>query len=130
MAVAGGLAFCTDESMGRPLAELLRRLRAPGAPRIHDLRELGLSGSADEVWMPTLARQDIQVVVTLDSRILKATVRRDVWRAAGLSLFVMDAAWGNLTIFEQARRLIWWWPEIVAQSEAGPQGGAWQFRWT
>jgi hypothetical protein len=81
MVVAGGLAFCTGKSMGRPLAELLRRLRAPGAPRIHDLRELGLSGSADEVWMPTLARQGIHVVVTLDSRILRATIRRDVWRA-------------------------------------------------
>jgi hypothetical protein len=46
--------------------------------------------------------------------------------AADLSLFIMAAKWSDLRLFEQARGLIWWWPMIVAQAEAGPQGGAWQ----
>ncbi len=126
MAPADGLAFCLDESMGRSLADILRRLQAPAAPAIHDLRELGFSGAADEVWMPTLTQQGIHAVVTCDSRILRATIRRDIWRAAGISLFIMAAKWSDVRLFDQARGLIWWWPSIVAQAEAGPQGGAWQ----
>jgi hypothetical protein len=111
--------------MGRRVADVLRSMHAPGA-RIHHLRELGLSGVADEVWIPAMANHNVQVVVTLDSSILQATLRRDVWRAAGLSLFVMSGDWGNLKLFEKVRMLIWWWPAIVAQAETGPQGGAWQ----
>ncbi len=125
MAAAGGLAFCLDESMGRCLADILRRLRAPAAPAIYDMRDLGLSGAADEIWMAELGRRGIHVVVTCDTRILKATIRRDVWRAVGLSLFVLDRKWSDLRLFDQARGLIWWWPALVAQAEAGPQGGAW-----
>ena len=76
--------------------------------------------------MPMLARENIRVVVTCDSSILRATVRRNVWRTAELSLFVLTGEWGNLKLFEQARMLIWWWPTIVIQAETGPQGGAWR----
>lgn len=126
MAETSGLIFCMDESMGRPLADVLRRLRAPGSPRIHDLREFGLSGVTDEVMMQAIKQQGVNVLVTCDSRILVATVRRDIWRAAGLSLFVLDGKWGNLRLFEQARRLMWWWPILAAQAGAGPQGSAWR----
>jgi hypothetical protein len=126
MAEAGSLAYCLDESMGRPLAKALRELRAPGSPQIHDLRELGLSGVTDEVMMRQLRGRSIDVVVTRDSRILTATVRRDVWRTVGLSLFVLDGKWGNLRLFEQARRLFWWWPAIASQAETGPTGAAWR----
>lgn len=126
MAQASDLAFCLDESMGRSLADILRRLRAPAAPAIHDLRELGFSGAADAIWMSALTRQGIHAVVTCDSRILRATVRRDIWRAEGLSLFIMASKWSDVRLFDQARGLIWWWPAIVTQAEAGPQGGAWQ----
>lgn len=126
MAGQSGLKFCIDEALGRPLASALCLLRAPGAPNIHDMRELSYSGVSDEVWLAALPRDGVHVVVTKDSRILNATVRRDVWRTAGLSLFVLDAKWGNLTLFEQARRLIWWWPVIAAQAALGPQGAAWR----
>lgn len=126
MAEAGRLTFCMDESMGRPIAEVLRTLRAPGAPHIHDLRELRLSGVTDEVMMGQLRNEGVDVVVTCDSRILAATVRREVWRGVGLSLLVLDGKWGNLRLFEQARRLIWWWPLMTAQVSAGPQGAAWR----
>ncbi len=125
MAVEGSLTFCLDESMGRPLADILCRLRAPCAPNIFDMRALGFAGASDEVWLAALPRQGVNVVVTLDSRILKVSVRRDVWRNAGLTLFVMDRKWGDLSLFEQGRRLIWWWPSIADAATAGPQGAAW-----
>jgi hypothetical protein len=121
MAATVSLAFCLDESMGRNLADVLRRLRAPASPAIHDLRELGFSGASDEIWMFELGRRGIHAVVTCDSRILRATVRRDVWRAAGLSLFIMAAKWSDVRLFDQARGLIWWWPAIVGRRKLGPK---------
>jgi len=91
------------------------------------MRDFGFSGAIDEVWLAALPQQHgVHAVVTMDSRILKASVRRDVWRSAGLTLFVLEAAWGNLKLFEQARRLFWWWPAITDAAAAGPQGAAWQ----
>ena len=55
-----------------------------------------------------------------------ASVRRDAWRASGLTLFVLAGAWGNLRLFDQARALVWWWPLLVTQANAGPVGAAWR----
>lgn len=129
MARASGLGYCLDESMGRPLAgtlRTLRTLRAPGAPAIHDIREPDLGGAHDETWLALLPGKGVHVMVTRDSSVLAASVRRGVWQAWGLTLFVLDGEWGNLRLFEQARRLIWWWPLIVQQAEEGPQGGVWR----
>ncbi len=125
MVAPSGLTFCLDESMGRYLADVLRRLRAPASPNIHDLRELGFSGVSDEIWMSALVRNGVHAVVTCDTRILRAAIRRDAWRAAGLSLFVLDGKWSDLRLFDQARGVIWWWPHFVMQAAAGPQGSAW-----
>lgn len=56
MAVKGSLTFCLDESMGRPLADILCRLRAPCAPNIFDMRALGFAGASDETWLGRLTR--------------------------------------------------------------------------
>ncbi|HEY5301864.1 MAG TPA: hypothetical protein VIJ55_14405 [Acetobacteraceae bacterium] len=128
MAGRSGLAFCIDESLGRTVAEALRLLRAPGSPAIKDLREWGYSGARDDVWLAQLPRDGVHVMVTRDSRILRASVRRDIWRAAGLTLFVLEARWSDIKLFAQARALVWWWPRIVAQAEAGPPGGAWEVK--
>jgi hypothetical protein len=104
----------------------MRALRAPGAPQIHDVRELGLHGMADEVLMIELGKLGYAGFVTRDSRILNAAIRRDAWLHSGLTLFVLDGKWGSLLLFEQARRLIWCWPELIKRQTEGPQGAAWK----
>lgn len=126
MAPQSSVGVCLDEAMGRKLASVLRDLRAPVAPAIHDVRELGLSGVSDEVLMSELRQRGIGAMVTRDSSILRATVRRSVWQMTGLSLFVLDGKWGNLRLFEQGRALIWWWPHLIAQLQSEPAGAAWQ----
>lgn len=126
MASAGRVGFCLDETCGRRVAEALRDFRAPGAPHINDVREIGLSGATDEILMRELGRRGIAALVTLDSRILNASLRRAAWRESGLTLFVLDGKWGNLSLFEQARRLMWWWPLFAGKASDGPQGAAWR----
>ena len=126
MAPQRSVGFCLDESMGRKLAAILRDLRAPAAPAIHDLRDLGLSGVTDEVLMGELTRRGIGAMVTRDSAILRATVRRDVWKVTGIGLFILEGKWGNLRLFDQGRSLLWWWPHLVTQLHSGPAGAAWK----
>ena len=86
MAAAGRVGFCTDEACGRQIAGILRNLRAPGAPNIRDARELGLGGASDEALMAELGRRGFAALVTLDSRILSAAMRRAAWQQSGLTL--------------------------------------------
>ena len=57
---------------------------------------------------------------------LSASVRRDAWRASGVSVLLFANKWNNLSRFEKARGLLWWWPLIIRQAAEGPQGGAWR----
>jgi len=102
MASPRSLKLCLDEAMGRRTAEILVAVRAPGHPDIYDMRAFGLANQAtsDEVLLAELARQQMHVLVTMDSRMLAAAVRRDAWRASRLTLFMLDGKWGNLSIFE------------------------------
>ena len=126
MVETGRLGFCIDEACGRPLADILCRVRAPGAPRIHESRDLGLIGVSDEILMAELGQRGFAAFVTRDSRILNASLRRAAWRQSGLTIFVLERRWGNLNLFEQARRLIWCWPDLAEALSAGPAGAAWQ----
>jgi hypothetical protein len=84
-----------------------------------------LGGTSDKVLMIELANQGVHVLAAKDTRMLAASVRRDAWRSSGLTLFLLDGTWGNVSLFEQARGVFWWWPHLVAQAQAGPQGSAW-----
>jgi hypothetical protein len=126
MAETDSLTYCLDETVGDQLPAILRQLRAPGAPGIHGVRELGLGSVTDAVLFDQLRTRNVGVMVTRDSRILNASVRRDAWRASGVTLFVCDSKWGNLPLFQLASRHIVWWPRIVEQAQTGPQGAAWR----
>jgi hypothetical protein len=126
MAETGRVGFCIDESLGNALAPILRQLRAPGAPLIRDVWDEDLVGTSDEVLLSALGERGFAALVTRDSHMLSAAARRAAWRGSAVSVFLADGKWGNLSRFEQGRCLLWWWPAIVRQGRAGPQGGAWR----
>jgi hypothetical protein len=95
-------------------------------PTVQDVWELGLQGATDEVLLSELSKRGFAALLTRDTSMLSASVRRDVWRWSGVSVFMCDGRWGNLSLFEIGRRMVWYWPAIVQQVHAGPQGGAWR----
>ncbi len=126
MVQAGCVGICIDEAAGRGFAQKLRDWRAPGKPDIYDVWDLGLNGTSDEVLLSQLGNRGFAALVTRDTSMLSASVRRNVWRSSGISVFMGDGKWGNLPLFEIARGLLWYWPMIVQQVREGPQGGAWR----
>jgi hypothetical protein len=126
MAGQSRVGICLDEALGRKIAQVLRTIRAPVSPDIHDIRDFGLGETSDEVLLHELGQRRIAALVTRDSSMLSAATRRDAWRTSGVSVFLCDGRWGNLSLFDQARLLIWWWPALAQQTSTGPQGGAWR----
>jgi hypothetical protein len=76
--------------------------------------------------MIQLGRRNFAALVTRDSRILNVSLRRDAWQQSCRTLFLLTGKRGNLDLFDQSRRLIWWWPLLMAQAADGPLGAAWQ----
>ena len=126
MVQAGRVGICLDEAVGRGIADILRRWRAPGSPDIVDVWDLGLEGVSDEVLLSGLGKRGFAALLTRDNSMLSASVRRAVWRASGVSVFMCEGRRGSLLLFEIARRLIWYWPIVIRQVQEGPQGGAWR----
>lgn len=127
MAAASGLTFVLDQNLGsKALLEILRLARMPPENRITSLSELGFSPDAlDEEWMPALGRMGSYVVVTRDGEILRASIRLAAWAASGISLVLLDGRWGQLSLPALVRALVYWWPLLVEQAEAGKPGTAW-----
>jgi hypothetical protein len=92
------------------------------------VRELGLGETTDEVLFRELHRRNFRAVVTKDSKILAASVRRQAWQTTTLSLFVFHGSCGNLPLFEQMRCLIWWWPSIYQEAAQGVSPAVWTVR--
>jgi hypothetical protein len=109
MVGAGRVGFCIDECLRTRLAIALRELRAPWADHVRTIRELGLCGVSDEVLFAELRKLHFAALITKGSSILAASIRRSGWQAFSLSLFVLARNCGNLSLFEHAWRVIWWW---------------------
>jgi hypothetical protein len=123
---ASGLTYVLDENLGPRTLELLRLAKMPPVGRITSLAGLGFaSGVSDEEWMPALGTRGRHVAITRDGEILRASVRLEAWRTSGITLMILDGRWGQLSIAEIARGLIYWWPYMTEAAEAAAVGSAW-----
>jgi hypothetical protein len=64
MVQAGRVGICLDEAVGRGIADILRRWRAPGSPDIVDVWDLGLEGVSDEVLLSGLGKRGFAALLT------------------------------------------------------------------
>jgi hypothetical protein len=123
---ASGLTFVLDQNFSQKTLDILGAARMKPEGRITSLTELGYAGDAlDEDWMVALGKTGSHAVVTRDGEILRASVRIEAWQQSGLTLMLLDGRWGQLPVNELMRALIYWWPLIVDQAEAGKPGTAW-----
>ncbi len=122
----GGLTFILDHNLGKNILGILRLAKVHPEGSITSLEEMGIPSEApDEVWLKALGEKGSCVAVTRDGEILNVVVQRAAWRAAGVSLLLLDKKWGLLPIREIARALLYWWPSMVDHANAGVLGTAW-----
>ena len=125
-AAASGLIYVFDENFGR-MMDLLRGARAPSHGSMKSLSDLGIpAGALDPALLSTLGQHGGCVLLTRDGSMLNPVVQRGAWKSAGVTLFLLGGAWGQLALGELARRFLFLWPHIVRHAENSSPGAAWR----
>jgi hypothetical protein len=114
--------FISDHSLAPNLSEILAILEGPAGHAIEHLRRFYPQDTEDAVWLPRLA-QDLPdvVIVTADPRIARSPQEPAAWLQSGLTAFFFKS-FADLSRWEQAWRVVKWWPSIVERAQAARRG--------
>jgi hypothetical protein len=83
---------------------------------VKHLRELFPVDTPDIEWIQRIASDPDWVIISGDIRISQNEFERRAWLESGLTAFFLAKGWTRLKLWDQAWRLVKWWPEIVAQA--------------
>ena len=107
------MKFVFEHSVSPVLANALAVLAAPDGHEVFHLRIHYHQDTLDPVWLSGLGQREPDVVViSSDPRISKSPVERDAWMESGLTI-VFLRSFADLPLWEQAAKLVKWWPGIV-----------------
>jgi hypothetical protein len=106
-----------DNTLAPRIAEALGALEGPGGHTVKYLREMFSADTPDVDWIRRLASDGDWVIISGDVRISRNEFERRAWRESGLTAFFLAKGWSGLRLWDQAWRLVKWWPDIVAQAE-------------
>jgi hypothetical protein len=108
--------FFLDNNLAPPLASALHELSSKDGYEVRHLRDLFEPSSPDTEWLPRLSEQGGWVLISGDYRISRNKHEREAWMRSGLTSFFLAKGWTNLRFWDQAWRLVRWWPRIIEQA--------------
>ncbi|WP_445620665.1 PIN-like domain-containing protein [Kushneria sp. Sum13] len=103
-----------DENLGQGLARALHHLQTllPENHTVeHVIDKFGRRGIPDEEWLSELQREGNWVILSKD-KFDKNDPEIHAFREAGLTVFHLDKQWSKHRGWEEAMRLLKWWPDI------------------
>jgi hypothetical protein len=116
------LKFFFDNQLAPHLASSIDALtRADGHEATH-LRAKFPQNTPDIDWIHALSKEGDWVLICGDMNITRVKAERTVWKNAGLIGFFLKKGWMSQTPWEQAWRLVKWWPSIVKQANIAAPG--------
>jgi hypothetical protein len=116
------LKFVVEHSVSTHLTEALAILASSDGIQVEHLRTRYNQRTLDPVWLQGLgAKERDVVVITADPRISRSPINRDAWLASGLTIFFLRG-FADLLFWEQAAKLVKWWPDIVKAAAKAPRG--------
>jgi hypothetical protein len=107
--------FFLDNTLPPRFAEVLQLLDE-GNEIVH-LRSRFPPETKDVDWIRRLASEGDWVIISGDIRISQNEFERREWLNSGLTAFFFAKGWTSIKLWDQAWRLIKWWPAIVEQAE-------------
>jgi hypothetical protein len=93
------------------------------------LRDRFSEDAADELWIPALAKEGGWIIISGDTRIARTPQLRVIWTNAKLTTFFLGKAWMKEKFWENAWRLVRWWPRIIEQAALVAPGAAFDVPW-
>ena len=107
------MKFVVEHSVSPILTNAIAVLAKPDGHDVLHLRIHYHQDTLDPVWLRGLGQREPDVIViTADPRISRSPVERAAWLESGLTI-VFLRSFADLPIWEQAAKLVKWWPEIV-----------------
>jgi hypothetical protein len=97
-------------------------LAQPQGHEVVHLRRKFAPNTKDVDWIPALSQEGNWIVVSGDLDIIRTRAERPVWRSAGLTGFFLKKGWINIDEWEQASKLMQWWPVIITAARIAKPG--------
>jgi hypothetical protein len=105
--------FVVEHSVSPVLARALAVLAEPDGHEVVHLRAHYQQSTLDPVWLRGLGQREPNVIViSADPRITRSPHDRTAWLESGLTIVFLKS-FADLSIWEQAAKIVKWWPEIV-----------------
>lgn len=123
------MKFFLDNCLSPHLGRALSHLSGYDGHSVHHLREKFSANARDVDWLTDLGRDGNWVVISGDTRISRRPHERQIWADSKLTAFFMSRGWTEQTYWEQAWRLIRWWPEIVRMAARHPSAAGFEVKW-
>lgn len=110
------MRFFFDNCLPIQLAKAIHAFAEVDGHAAMHLREKFQPNTADVHWIAQLSREGNWIIISGDVRITRSRHEREAWRRSGLTGFFLKAGYINLTLYEQAWRIVRYWPFIVRQA--------------
>lgn len=118
--------FIFDNNLPPALAQGIGALTKPDGHAVEHLRNRFAPNTPDVDWIEKLGSEGRWIILSGDLRIFRNRHEREVWRASGLTAFFLAKGWINHKFWEQAWRMMRWWPVIVEVAQLVQPGAAFE----
>ena len=116
------MKFFFDNNISHYIVSALHCLSEKDSIRVTSLRKEFEPSIDDITWITSLKDDGNWVIISGDTRIKKNPHERAAWIESGLTTFFLARGWMNIPYWEQAHKLVKWWPKIMEQSERVESG--------
>jgi hypothetical protein len=115
--------FVVEHSVSTNLTAAIAILAAADGDEVIHLRSAQYAqNTLDPVWLRGLGRREPDVIViSADQRISKSPHEQAAWLESGLTIFFLRS-FADHELWEQAAKLIRWWPSIVKEARRATRG--------
>ena len=112
------MKFFIDNNLSPTFAKILSELtsREYTNDKVIHLCEKVPRNVSDIEWIDTLTSEGGWIVISGDQEILRNKHERKAWKDSRLTGFFVSKTWMSLTFWDQAWRIVKWFPHIRRQS--------------
>lgn len=117
------MRFILEHSLSPKLALALAALEGQGGHDVVHLRNWYQQTADDPTWLTGLRErgEGDSVVVTADTGIYRNPAVKVAWLESGLTVVFLKS-FADLPHWDQAAKLVKWWPDIVAEAARAKKG--------
>lgn len=107
------MRFFADNNIAPSIADALNVLSQKEGVDVVALRQKFDRRTTDAVWLAKLSQEGDWVVLSGDFSITRKPHERLAWQESGLTCFFLQAGWLHIPFWQQAWKLVKWWPDVI-----------------